>query len=286
MSRKDQTAPNYVPSLPGTPYPEVQPPRHTVVQGDNKASEPMVLVIAYLVLFLVGGLFAWSVQSLTDWSLAAVALVVLPLIAGLGFVLFLAANGDWLGWREIVANYRNQNLAIKKHAELLEASEDHRHAEAMRSLDIQETQVQMDGQLRVLMMQVEDIKRHLLTVAETPAPVSPAKFVEADPLHAAAKSTAINYAVSLYEKPGAGGTPHPSRVLLTGSQIGRIKGETPFSKRGRWGENVRPEVGQRAAELLFHPDNGAPPVIVEVPGGYALNLDAYPTRQVVWQKFA
>ena len=274
---------NYV---PGTPYPEVEPQRHTVVSADNTASPVQVLALAFFVLFVVAASFAWAVRDLTGWSLSAVALIVLPAIAALGFILFLAANGDWLAWREIVRNSKNQETAILEHADLLRTSEDHRHIEEMRRLGIQETQVNVDGQLKAITMHIEGIERRMLTVTESPAVVSPAKFVEADPIHAAAKTTAINFAVSLYDRPGNGGAPHPSRILLEGKQPGRIRGETPFSKRGRWGDGVKTEIGARAAQMLLKPNNGAAPVIVEVPGGYALNIDAYPTRQMVWQKFA
>lgn len=287
MRKKDQNAIAYPGNyVPNTPFPEVEPPRHTVVQADNKVSPPQVLALAFAVLFVMASVVVWALWDLTGWSVAVVTVIVTPAIGYAGFWLFVFANGDGLAWREITKNAQNQETAILEHAALLREGEDHRHVEAMRGLDIQSQQVAIDGQLRALTMEIEGIKRNLLTVAERPATVTPAKFVEADPIHAAAKTTAINYAVSLYEQPNRGGAPHPHRVQLEGNQPGRIKGETPFSKRGRWPDGVTPEVGKRAAEMLFRPDNGQPPVIVEVANGYGINLDAYPTRQMVWQKFA
>jgi len=272
--------------VPNTPFPEVEPPRHTVVQADNKVSPPMVLALAFLVLFLMAGIAIWALWDLTGWSVALVTFLVIPAIGYAGFWLFVFANGDGLAWREITKTAQNQETAILEHADLMRNSEDHRHVEAMRSLDIQEQQAQIDGRLQGLQHQIEGWSRHMLMAPGSTSTASPAQYVAADPDKVRAHTAALDYALSLYHSPVKGGLPRTDRVHVDGNQPGKIKGGTPFSARGRWPDSVTPDQGKRAKGLLFAPDRGQPPVIVSVVGGYSLNLTDYPNHSAIVQKFA
>ena len=79
MRKKDQNAIAYPGNyVPNTPFPEVEPPRHTVVQADNKVSPPQVLALAFAVLFVMASVVVWALWDLTGWSVAVVTVIVTP----------------------------------------------------------------------------------------------------------------------------------------------------------------------------------------------------------------
>lgn len=169
---------------------------------------------------------------------------------------------------------RTERQRIAAYADLAELAIQWRLTiEENRRLELESQALPADLQRRLAAIESDLLERSL------PAPTAPgATYVtpydnrprgafasETQPAHDTTATEALAWAMSLYTDTGL---PDPRRVQLLGKPdaIGKVKGEVLGSKRGE---------GSREALLwLLHRR-----VLKKVPGGYALNLSAFPRRE-------
>lgn len=239
---KKNTLANFVPaSAAMPPQAQADSQRQNVAYATNAPSSSEWLAVALLALLGLVGIIGFALQRLTGWPLALVAVLSCIIYAIAGFVVLLVVNGDWLAWREIANNARNQRLAIFRHANLLDASEDNRHTEAVLRLQIDLYQAQANSQFQQIAVQLDALNRRLLTDGGGQTVVNNlSTYVEATPNPI--RQMALDWVATLYKD----NRPDPDKVLPSD---GRIRVRTPWSARGEW------DTATSAAALQFLTDN-------------------------------
>lgn len=254
--------------------PERQSPAR-IVNASNQSSGPGMTIVVGLFItagsMLIGGLTV-QVTGLPMWVGIFVA-VGLWLAAGL--VALVILNGDLPATLEITQSEKTERRRIReaadiahRHYDLAEVTENHRHAEAMASIDQAAAFQSIETHIRALYELVESGQRERLIADRGSFSV----VVSQPALHAVTE-----YVYGLYSENG-----EPNEAMVYES--GQIRYAVPWRKNG--GEWNRETWSQDAIDYITKPRNGLDPLIlpVVVKGqnrGWCLNIEKYPTKASV-----
>lgn len=256
-----------------------RPESTNVIHGTNEPSPARTLIFGFVVLTMPFVIASVSLWLLSEWPRLIIIAVSIVGMLYSGPISFIVANGDWSAWRQMINNRKveihRQNNLLALHTQNMNndlQKAKWQHIENMQQIDNDKVVTEVLERLRLIEAGAGDffrLHRENGAVADDRA-ASPTYIpARVSPIRARVMGYLLGSADAsgLYTREG-----RPNSNLV--GEDGRLMYRAPFSKRGEWG--ARDSVD--AMNILSQEGTGNPPIIMEVPGGYALNVRDYPTR--------